>query len=216
MALKAVPFFTQLSDRELDVVRAVAAEKTYAKNAVVLTEGEMGDALYMIQSGKVKVFIGDEDGREIILKILGAGDFFGEMSMIDKQPRSASVTTLESSVFLVLTHAAFEKCVEKIPRIGNMVMRILAQRVREADKKIGTLAMMDVYGRVASTLLELSVYDNGKLMVSEKLSQQDLANMVGASREMVNRILKDLSERGFISVESKSITIINQELPPSL
>ena len=216
MALKAVPFFTQLNDRELDVVRAVAAEKSYPKNAVVLTEGEMGDSLYMIQSGKVKVFIGDEDGREIILKILGPGDFFGEMSMIDKQARSASVNTSEASTFLVLTHAAFEKCVEQSPRIANMVMRILAQRVREADRKIGTLALMDVYGRVASTLLELSVYTNGKLMVAEKLSQQDLANMVGASREMVNRILKDLSDRGFISIESKTITIINRELPPSL
>ena len=216
MTLKAVPFFTQLSDRELDVVRAVATERNYPKNAVVLTEGEMGDSLFMIQSGKVKVFIGDEDGREIILKILGPGDFFGEMSMIDKQPRSASVTTIEASLFLVLSHAAFEKCVEQAPRIGNMVMRVLATRVREADRKIGTLALMDVYGRVASTLLELSVYNNGKLMVGEKLSQQDLANMVGASREMVNRILKDLSERGFISIESKSITIINRELPPSL
>ena len=215
-ALKAVPFFTQLSDRELDVIRAVASEKHYPKNAVVLTEGEMGDSLYMIQSGKVKVFIGDEDGREIILKILGPGMFFGEMSMIDKQPRSASVTTLESSVFQVLTHVMFEKCVEQEPRIATMVMQILAHRVREADKKIGTLALMDVYGRVASTLLELAVYNNGKLMVGEKLSQQDLANMVGASREMVNRILKDLSDRGFIMVESKSITIINRELPPSL
>ena len=216
MTLKAVPFFTQLSDRELDVVRAVASEKSYPKTAVVLTEGEMGDSLYMIQSGKVKVFIGDEDGREIILKILNPGDFFGEMSMIDKQPRSASVTTIDASTFLVLTHAAFEKCVEQAPRIAAMVMQILAQRVREADRKIGTLALMDVYGRVASTLLELSVYSNGKLMVGEKLSQQDLANMVGASREMVNRILKDLSDRGFISIESKSITIINRELPPSL
>src|SRR3954452_2847498 len=183
--LKAVPFFSLLNDRELDVIRVVSTEKSFPKNAVVLTEGEMGDSLYMIQSGKVKVFIGDEEGREIILKLLGPGDFFGEMSMIDKQPRSASVTTSEASTFLVLTHAAFEKCVEQAPRIGNMVMRMLAQRVREADRKIGTLALMDVYGRVASTLLELSVYSNGKLMVAEKLSQQDLANMVGASREMV-------------------------------
>src|SRR5881394_61176 len=215
-SLKAVPFFTQLSEGEIEVVRSLAAEKHYPKNAVVLTEGEMGDSLYMIQSGKVKVFIGDQEGREMILKILGPGDFFGEMSMIDKQPRSASVTTLESAVFLVLSHTAFEKCVEKIPRIANMVMRVLATRVREADRKIGTLAMMDVYGRVASTLLELAVNDNGKMIVGEKLSQQDLANMVGASREMVNRILKDLAERGFISIESKSITIINRELPPSL
>jgi len=216
VTLKAVPFFTQLADTELDTVRSLATEKNYPKNAVVLTEGEMGDSLYMIQSGKVKVFIGDENGREIILKILGPGAFFGEMSMIDKQPRSASVRTIEASSFLVLTHAAFERSLEQAPRIANLVMTCLAQRVREADRKIGTLALMDVYGRVASTLLELAVYNDGKLMVGEKLSQQDLANMVGASREMVNRILKDLSDRGFISIESKEITIVNRELPPSL
>jgi CRP/FNR family cyclic AMP-dependent transcriptional regulator len=164
----------------------------------------------------VKIFIGDEEGREIILKLLGTGHFFGEMSMIDQQPRSASVTTLEPTTCLILSHHAFEHCLERAPRMANMVLRVLAQRVREADRKIGTLALMDVYGRVASTLLELAVNTNGKLVVSEKLSQQDLANMVGASREMVNRILKDLSDRGFIAVESKSITIINRELPPSL
>src|ERR1700756_2389758 len=175
MTLKAVPFFTQLSDKELDTIRGVAAEKSYPKNAVVLTEGEMGDSLYMIMTGKVKVFIGDEEGREIILKILGPGAFFGEMSMIDKQPRSASLTTLAPATFLVLTHAAFERCVEQQTRIANLVMQMLAQRVREADRKIGTLALMDVYGRVASTLLELSVYSNGKLMVGAKLPQQGLA-----------------------------------------
>ena len=216
IGLKAVPFFAQLNDQELELVRSVAAERSHPKNAVVLTEGEMGDSLYVIQTGKVKVVIGDEEGREIILKILGPGDFFGEMSMIDKQPRSASVTTLEASTFLVLAHSGFEHVIEQAPRIAKVVMQILAHRVREADRKIGTLALMDVYGRVASTLLELAVYNNGKLMVGEKLSQQDLANMVGASREMVNRILKDLSDRGFISIESKAITIINRELPPSL
>src|SRR5438477_12964353 len=110
-SLKAVPFFTQLSEGEIELVRSLAAEKHYPKNAVVLTEGEMGDSLYMIQSGKVKVFIGDENGREIILKILAPGAFFGEMSMIDKQPRSASVRTIEASTFLVLTHASFERWV---------------------------------------------------------------------------------------------------------
>jgi CRP/FNR family cyclic AMP-dependent transcriptional regulator len=170
----------------------------------------------MIEAGRVKVFIGDEDGREIILKILGSGQFFGEMAMVDQQPRSASVTTLEPSTFLILSHGAFETAVQKKPRIANLVLRVLAQRLRDADRKIGTLALMDVYGRVASTLLELAVMVDGKLMVREKLSQQEIANMVGASREMVNRILKDLSERGFIQVESKSITIINRELPSSL
>ena len=213
--LRAIPLFKDLSDKDLALINDLAIDKHVTKGNVVLTEGEAGDSLYAIISGRVKVFIGDEDGREIILKILGPGDFFGEMSMIDKQPRSASVSTLENATFKVLSHTAFEAAVEKAPRIATLVMQALAKRLRDADRKISTLALMDVYGRVANTLLELAITTNGKLVVGEKLSQQDIANMVGASREMVNRILKDLSDRGYISVEAKTITIHDERLPPS-
>jgi len=213
--LRSIPLFKEVNDDDLRVMEAVAIEKHVPKGQVVLTEGEVGDSLYTIASGRVKVFIGDEDGREIILKILGPGDFFGEMSLIDSQPRSASVSTLEASVFRVLSHQDFEMCLERAPRIGSTVMQALAKRLRDADRKISTLALMDVYGRVANTLLELAINSNGKLIVGEKLSQQDIANMVGASREMVNRILKDLSDRGYISVEQKTITIHDEKLPPS-
>jgi CRP/FNR family cyclic AMP-dependent transcriptional regulator len=213
--LRTIPLFKDVSDDDLRVMEAVAMEKHVPKGQVVLTEGEVGDSLYTISSGRVKVFIGDEDGREIILKILGPGDFFGEMSLIDSEPRSASVSTLEASTFRVLSHQDFEMCLERAPRIGSTVMQALAKRLRDADRKISTLALMDVYGRVASTLLELAINSNGKLIVGEKLSQQDIANMVGASREMVNRILKDLSDRGYISVEQKTITIHDEKLPPS-
>jgi len=213
--LRSIPLFKDVNDDDLRVMEAVAIEKHVPKGQVVLTEGEVGDSLYTIASGRVKVFIGDEDGREIILKILGPGDFFGEMSLIDSQPRSASVSTLEASVFRVLSHQDFEMCLERAPRIGSTVMQALAKRLRDADRKISTLALMDVYGRVANTLLELAINSNGKLIVGEKLSQQDIANMVGASREMVNRILKDLSDRGYISVEQKTITIHDEKLPPS-
>ncbi len=213
--LRAIPLFKDLSDKDLALINDLAIDKNVTKGNVVLTEGETGDSLYAIISGRVKIFIGDEDGREIILKILGPGDFFGEMSLIDKQPRSASVSTLENSTFKVLSHTAFETAVEKAPRIATLVMQALAKRLRDADRKISTLALMDVYGRVANTLLELAITTNGKLVVGEKLSQQDIANMVGASREMVNRILKDLSDRGYISVEAKTITIHDERLPPS-
>ena len=213
--LRSIPLFKDLSDKDLALINDLAIDKHVTKGNVVLTEGEVGDSLYAIVSGRVKVFIGDEDGREIILKILGPGDFFGEMSLIDKQPRSASVSTLENSAFKVLSHSAFEKSVEMAPGIATLVMRALAKRLRDADRKISTLALMDVYGRVANTLLELAITTNGKLVVGERLSQQDIANMVGASREMVNRILKDLSDRGYISVESKTITIHDERLPPS-
>ena len=213
--LRGIPLFQDLSDEDLILIEDLAVEKQVPKGTVVMVEGSIGDSLFTITSGRVKIFMGDEDGREIILKILGPGDFFGEMSMIDRQPRSASVAALEPSTFKVLSHEAFEQCVERAPRIATMVMQALAKRLRDADRKISTLALMDVYGRVANTLLELAINDNGKLVVGEKLSQQDIANMVGASREMVNRILKDLSERGYITVESKTITIHDEKLPPS-
>ena len=213
--LRAIPLFQGLSDADIALIEELAVEKQVPKGIIVMTEGAPGDSLYAIKTGRVKIFMGDEEGREIILKILGAGDFFGEMSMIDSQPRSASVATLEASTFKVLSHQAFEQCVERAPRIATVVLQALARRLRDADRKISNLALMGVYGRVASTLLELAVNRDGKMVVGEKLSQQDIANMVGASREMVNRILKDLSERGYITVESKSITIHDQKLPPS-
>jgi CRP/FNR family transcriptional regulator, cyclic AMP receptor protein len=211
-----IPLFNGLSEEELKLVGEMAIEKLAPKGTVVITEGELGDSMYVVMSGRVKVFIGDEDGREIILKMLGPGDVFGEMSLIDRQPRSASVSTLEPCTFRILSHSSFEICLERAPRIAVGVMNALAKRLRDADRKISTLALMDVYGRVAHTLLELAVHTNGKLLVGQKLSQQDIANMVGASREMVNRILKDLSDRGYITVESKSITIHNERLPVSL
>lgn len=215
-ALKVVPLFSTLSEDELGVVKALAVEKKYPKGVIVVNQGDAGDSLYIVTSGKVKVFISDEEGRELILKWMGAGDFFGELSLIDKRPRSASVETVENSVFHVLSDSNFDECVRRAPRIAKLVMQALTHRLREADRKIGSLGLMDVYGRVASTLLELAVYKEGRLVVGEKLSQQELANMVGASREMVNRVLKDLADRGFISIEQKSITIIRKDLPPSL
>ncbi len=213
--LRSVTLFKELTDADLAVIEELATTKTVARGSVILSEGEIGDSLYVITEGRVKVFIGDEEGREVILKMLGAGDFFGELSLIDRQPRSASVAALENCTMQVLSHKTFQQCLASTPRIAVTVMTALAKRMRDADRKISTLALMDVYGRVAHTLLELAVDIDGKLVVGEKLSQQDIANMVGASREMVNRILKDLSERGYISIESKQITIHNQKMPPS-
>jgi CRP/FNR family transcriptional regulator, cyclic AMP receptor protein len=213
--LRSIPLFQDLSDEDLRVVSELTVERVVSRGTVVLTEGDVGDSLFAIVSGRVKVFIGDEDGREIILKILGPGDFFGEMSLIDQEPRSASVAAIESTTLKMLSAQAFQECLTRAPRIATTVMQALAKRLRDADRKISTLALLDVYGRVANTLLELAIENDGKLVVGEKLSQQDIANMVGASREMVNRILKDLSERGYISIESKQITIHDHRLPPS-
>ena len=213
--LKNIPLFHELNATDLATVEALAVDKHVPRGTTILNEGEIGDSLFVIVEGRVKVFIGDDEGREITLKLLGAGDFFGEMSLIDKQPRSASVSAMENTSLKVLSYQAFHDCLQSTPAIGINVMTSLAKRLRDADRKISNLALMDVYGRVASTLLELAITTDGKLVVGEKLSQQDIANMVGASREMVNRILKDLSDRGFISIESKQIIIHDHRLPPS-
>lgn len=213
--LRSIPLFSELSDQDLLVIDELSVERVVTRSTLILNEGDLGDSLFAITQGRVKVFIGDDDGREIILKILGPGNFFGELALIDKQPRSASVAALENTTLTVLSHHAFQECLSRAPRIATTVMTALAKRLRDADRKISTLALMDVYGRVANTLLELAIEIDGKLVVGERLSQQEIANMVGASREMVNRILKDLSERGFISIESKQITILNQKFPPS-
>ncbi len=213
--LKNIPLFLGLDEGELVLMENLAVEKVVPRGTIILNEGDMGDSLFAIASGRVKVFIGDEDGREIILKILSAGDFFGEMSLIDREPRSASVAAIENTTLKVLSYQAFHDCLSRSPDIATAVMTALAKRLRDADRKISNLALMDVYGRVASTLLELAISSDGKLVVGEKLSQQEIANMVGASREMVNRILKDLSDRGYISIESKQITIHDDRLPPS-
>jgi CRP/FNR family transcriptional regulator, cyclic AMP receptor protein len=208
--LKTIPLFADLSDDDLAVVKSLLIEKNYPKGSVVIAEGETGDSLFSITSGKVKVCIGDQDGREIILKLLAPGDFFGELSLIDRRPRSASVVTTEASTFQVLSNSNFQRCIERAPKIATKVMEVLVQRLREADRKIGSLGLMDVYGRVAHTLMDLAEEENGRRVVKEKLSQQDIASMVGASREMVNRILKDLAERGSIAMEGRNIIILNE------
>ncbi|MCA2998570.1 MAG: cyclic nucleotide-binding domain-containing protein, partial [Rhodocyclaceae bacterium] len=189
-------------------------ERLVPRGAIILNAADAGESLFAITAGRVKVFIGDEDGREITVKMLGPGDFFGEMSLIDQEPRSASVSAVEATTLKILSYQAFRDCLIRFPGIGIAVMTELAKRLRDADRKIFNLALMDVYGRVASILLELATSSDGRLVVGERLSQQEIANMVGASREMVNRILKDLSDRGYISVEAKQITIHNNRLPP--
>lgn len=212
--LRNIPLFQALDDADLAHIEELATDRVVPRGGIILNEGHAGDSLFAIAAGRVKVFIADEDGREITLKMLGPGECFGEMSLIDQEPRSASVGAVEVTTLKILSYQAFRDCLTRFPGIGIAVMTSLAKRLRDADRKISNLALMDVYGRVADTLLELAISSDGKLIIGEKLSQQDIANMVGASREMVNRILKDLSDRGYISVEAKQITIHNDRLPP--
>ncbi len=210
--LNAIPLFQSLSQSQLASVGAHAAWRVYEKGAIVVRQGDLADSFFVIASGKVKVYMTEGD-REVILKTLSAGDFFGELPMLDLEPRSASVAAIERCHLQTLSYKAFQRAMEGSSDIAKRVLETLAKRLRDADRKISTLALMDISSRVSRTLLELAILSNGRMVVGEPFTQKDLAGMVGASREMVNRTLHDLMEQGYIDVQRRSITILDQNLP---
>jgi CRP/FNR family cyclic AMP-dependent transcriptional regulator len=200
-----------LNSGELKALAAQGVVRSYPKNAVIVSEGEETDSFYVIVEGRVKVYVSDEEGREVVLRTLVAGDFFGEM-VLDGGPRSASVMTLERSRFAVIGKQRFRDFLVEHPAFSRHLVEKLIERTRALTENVKSLALMDVYGRVARLLLDLAVEENGCLVVPEKLTQQDIAARIGASREMISRIFKDLVAGGYLSIQSKRITILRN--PP--
>jgi CRP/FNR family cyclic AMP-dependent transcriptional regulator len=195
-----------LNRDELTALSARGIVKAYPRNAVIVNEGDDTDSFYVIISGRVKVYVSDDEGREIVLTTQGPGDYFGEM-VLDGGPRSASVMTLEPSRFAVVPKASFREFLETHPKFSTHLVERLIGRSRALTDNVKSLALLDVYGRVARLLLEMAVEENGHLVIDEKLTQQDIASRVGASREMISRIFKDLTAGGYISIDKKRITI---------
>jgi len=210
--LKNIPLFAGLNEHELAQINQHATTRTYPKNTLIITEGDPAEMLYFILKGKVKILLNDETGKEVIINCQGAGEYFGELALIDEAQRSASVMTTETSTFSVISKHSFQDLLAKNPNIALSLIRDLTHRVRALTDNVKSLALLDVYGRVAKTLLNMATEHDGKLLIEDKLTQQDIANRVGASREMVSRILKDLSAGGYISMEQKHI-VINEQLP---
>lgn len=196
--LKRVPLFEVLSDAELDQLSSVVVKRAFPKNRSIVTEGEATQWLYILLSGHAKVQVCDEEGREVILAILEPGEFFGEMGLIDEAPRSASVITIEPCEFLAIAKEDFKRCMRENFEMSLLIMRGLVRRLREADKKIETLALLDVYGRVARALLEMSDDVDGKRVIKKMLPRQEVAKMIGASREMVSRVMKEFEVSGMV------------------
>ena len=186
--------------------------KAFPKNAIIVSEGDRSDSLFIVQSGKVKVYLADEDGKELLLSTHGPGEYFGEM-ILDAGPRSASVMTLEPSRFSVITTDQFKQFFAQHPDIGLELIKSLIHRVRALTKTVGNLGLLDVYGRVARLLLDLAVEENGSQVIKEHLTQQDMASRVGCSREMISRILKDLRVGGYIRMDGDHMIIAKK--PPS-
>jgi CRP/FNR family cyclic AMP-dependent transcriptional regulator len=204
--LRGVPLFAHLGDEELGPLAAAARERPYPRNSVIVFADDPGDALFVVAAGQVKVVLGAEDGREVILAVLGPGDFFGELALIDDQPRSAHVIAMEDARLLVLRRDDFQRALETYPRIALGMLRALARRLRRADDAIGALVLLDVVGRVARVLLDLAETGPDGAIV-RRVTHATMAQMIGSSRETVSRTISQLADRGLVEVTRKGIRI---------
>jgi len=212
--LKAVPLFSSFPEEQLRMLATVVTRKSATRSTIVMAGGDATDSLYIVLSGRLKVMMSDSDGKEVILSILGPGEFFGEMGLIDDSPRSASVVAIEACELLSIAKRDFKKCLAENFEMAMAVMRGLVRRLREADRKIGSLALLDVYGRVARLLLDMSENVEGEKVVTKRLPKQDIAKMIGASREMVSRVMKDLQMGGYIEVRGSNIVLRDSIILP--
>lgn len=198
LLLRSIPLFAGLPENQVYQIARMAGVRKVPRNTTLVRVGDKTDALYVLVSGSAKVLNRDVEGREVILTLLGAGECFGEMSLIDGSPRSADVVSCE---LLVIAKSDFAHALSENVDLCLNIMKSLADRLREANRKIESLALLDVYGRVAKLLLDFSELEDGRRVIRRKVSKQDMAKMVGASREMVSRVMKDLESRGYVRSE---------------
>ncbi|MCU0597102.1 MAG: Crp/Fnr family transcriptional regulator [Desulfobacterota bacterium] len=205
--LREIPLFSRLDDKALGDLEKAAIKRAYPKNTILISKGDKSDQLFVVLKGKLKVAVTDASGKEIIMSLLGAGDYFGEMAMIDGESRSATIVTTQASDVLTISRDDFHRTLLSSPELMFELLKVLARKVRIATDKLESLAFEDVYGRLVKLLIQLAKPRDDRWMVEESLTHQEIANMIGSSREMVTRILKALTSGGYISVDKKRITI---------
>ena len=212
--LRRVSIFADLEEEALASIAGLMSERRFPKESVIVGQEDLGDSLFVVSRGKVKVVLYGRSGREVILSIFKAGDFFGEMSLLDNQPRSANVIALEDSTLLTLERRAFAAHLEQYPQTALQILAEMSRRLRRADSVIGNLALLDVYGRVARFLRELAADEgeqiDGGLVIRQRPTQQEIASMVGTSRETVSRALSEFQRRGFLEMAGRKIVLRSQ------
>jgi CRP-like cAMP-binding protein len=208
--LATIPLFNGLQRDELQRFADLTRERSYPKGSVILFQDDPGDSLFVLRSGRVKVVLIGEDGREVILGVLEPGAHFGELALIDDQPRSAHVIAMEDANLLILRREDFRRRVEANPSVAWALLTELSRRLRRADVKIGGLVLLDVPGRIARLLLDLAD-EAGNDMIEKPLTHQTIAQMIGASRETVSRAMKEFQDSGLITVERRKIAVGNRE-----
>lgn len=211
--IRRVPLFSMLTANQAESVAEAVVKRRFKRAEAIVEQGKKSNALSIILTGRARVITTDARGREVILATMQPGDYVGEMSLIDNEPHSATVRAEIQTDVLVLGRLEFARCLPENSSMAYAVMKGLVQRLRHADRKIESLALMDVYGRVARALLEFAQQDaEGNAVIRDKVSRQDLAKMVGASREMVSRVMKDLEERGFIETRQDGSMLVKERL----
>jgi len=206
--LKSVPLFAGLPEEQLVVLARGVTVRKFLRRTFIVRAGEKTESLYVILSGRAKVLITSEGGREIILAKIGPRDFFGDMGLLDDHPRSASVQTLQPCELMCVSKADFMRCLLDNCELAMRIIRGLVKRLREANRQIESLALMDVVGRVARVLLDIAENVDGEHIVHKAPPKQEIADMIGASREMVNRVMKRLQQSGHIRIDKRRIVLL--------
>ena len=217
--IRRVPLFSKLTASQAEAVASAVVKRRFKRGEDIVQQGRKSDSLTIILTGRARVITTDDRGREVILATLQPGAYVGEMSLIDDQPHSATVRADLQTDALILGRQEFARCLPENNSMAYAVMKGLVQRLRHADRQIESLALRAVYGRVARTLLEFAsdLDADGNAVIRERVSRQDVAKMVGASREMVSRVMKSLEERGFIETRADgSLLVLSRENLTSL
>lgn len=214
--IRRVPLFSMLTPLQAESLVEAVSKKRFKRGEFLVEQGNKSNALYIILAGRSRVVMTDSKAREVIIATMRAGDYVGEMSLIDGEPHSATVVADQQVDALVLGREDFLRCLSENSAMSFVVMHELVQRLRRSSQKISSLALVGVYGRVATVLLDSAVADEQDvLMIREKVSKQDIAKMVGASREMVSRVMRDFEERGFIqSLEGGMVRVFERRILP--
>jgi CRP/FNR family cyclic AMP-dependent transcriptional regulator len=211
--LRGVPLFASVPDRELEVLANSLGKRTFGKGMIIFHGGSLGQTLYIIESGLVRIFSLSESGQELTVNLYGPGQIFGEMALLDRRPRSAGALCMERTVTHTLRRDAFERCLERNPALMQGVIELLIARLRYSTSHLESLAFLDVYGRVADKLLELGErygHQGDGLKIDLRLTQAELATWVAASRESVNKVLSSFREQGLIAVDGQEITVLDR------
>lgn len=208
--LELVPLFDGIDRKTTVELEKLFKTRKFPKNSIVVNEGDESASLYVIVNGEVKVFLSDQSGKEVVINLLGTGECFGELSILDGLPRSSSIMTTMQSELAMLSQHEFSKLIDKYPQISRTLLKNLSQRVRNLSETVRSLALLDVYGRLVKLLMGLAVEEGDIWKINSKLTQQDIASRVGSSREMIARIFKDLTLGGYIEIEKKQIKILKK------